>query len=438
MASRILSDTKVRLGILFLVSLLVHTGYVLSPIGRMNAFPTDDYIYLELGRNLITCLNLVHDTNIFYIVGGHEPTMFWTPVYPFFIALLLLCKTNPLITASLIQAFLMSLMVFPVYGIAKVFFTGRPVWWVALLWALYPLHLLLSYQIASENIAVVLTILATWLCLRRPQTLGRALMLGLCLGVLSLTRPEFLLFSVIVLLWNLFQKHENVKNHLVRSACILFVFATVIFPWLARNHALCGRTVFTTRGAYSLVYENELWYLSHGKTAVQNDGFFENLPYRPREIQRYDYLMNRGVSYIKSHPARYAAMCVKRMVSFSLPSTLTSLFYRVFSAKDIKGMRLPPLWEVSNCFFTFFLWIIVFPGLLKLFLRKRYTLDFFRGPQGLLLLTACGQLAVSVAVIYTTYQRSIIDMNWIVIGLSVFLCGRDSAEPNGGNARGRP
>lgn len=427
MIQRHFSETTPRLLLLFLVSLIVHVGYVLSPLARANAYVTDDYIYLELGKNLLHCLTLVHDSTIFYIVNGHEPTMFWTPGYPLFVAFLLFCKSNPIII-SLVQAVFASLMVFPIYGIAKTLVLGRPLWIVVALWALYPFHVLLPNQIASENIALLLTILVTWLCVKPRQTVATALSCGLCMGILALTRPEFLAFSCIAFLWRCFQRYERLRSHLVRCACICLAFCLLLVPWLARNHALSGRIVFTTRAAYSLVFENEVWYWTHSKDAEKTRGlfgqekyFFAALPDKPREIERYDYLLKRGVSYIIGHPLRYGAMCVKRAVSFSIPSTMTSLIYRLFSVKDIKGIRLPPLWELSNVLFTVFLWFVVVPAVAGLFLRRRYTLDFFRGSRGLLLLVAAGQMAVSVAVIYTTYQRSIVDMFWIAFGLSVFF-----------------
>jgi hypothetical protein len=442
MTKRLFSETTPRLALLFFVSFIVHVGYVLSPIARANAYVTDDYIYLELGKNLLQYLTLVHDSTIFYIVNGHEPTMFWTPGYPLFVAFLLLCKSNPIII-SLVQAVFTSFMVFPIYGIAKILFSGKQLWIVVSLWALYPFYVLLPNQIASENMAILLTILVTWLCVKPSQTVATALLCGVCMGILALTRPEFLAFSCVAFLWRCAQRYERLQSHVVRCACVLLAFCMLLVPWLARNHALSGRIVFTTRAAYSLVFENEVWYWTHSREAEKTRGlfgqekyFFDALPAKPREIERYDYLLKRGVSYIIGHPLRYGAMCVKRAVSFSMPSTATSLIYRLFSVKDTKGIRLPPLWELSNLFFTLLLWLVVAPAAAGLLLRTRYTLDFFRGPRGLLLLLAIGQLAVSVAVIYTTYQRSIVDMFWIAFGLSVFFNRKNDGRQRQDTAEG--
>jgi len=97
------------------------------------------------------------------------------------------------------------------------------------------------------------TILATAMIVMGAKSSGvrRALYYALCgltIGVASYFRPDFLLLGPFFFL-GLCIYHRRFWRSLAAGVAILAVSMAVLLPWARRNHAVCGRWIFTSCGA---------------------------------------------------------------------------------------------------------------------------------------------------------------------------------------------
>jgi len=87
--------------------------------------------------------------------------------------------------------------------------------------------------------------------------------------------------------------------------------------------------------------------------------------------------------------------------------------------RNITAEKLSPHFRYAELSFQILFWLLALPGIAILLWKSRKSLrSLFLAPQGLLLLFCLLQVGVSFFLVYASYQRSTLDMVWLLAGLS--------------------
>ncbi len=198
--------------------------------------------------------------------------------------------------------------------------------------------------------------------------------------------------------------------------------------WLYRNYQVADRLVFTTRPGWGLVYENEYFQAFTRGEVGSEEEWTQAFPKFPTEIERFDYLRSRAKKYILQHPFEYVGLCIKRMVSLVLPSQVKSLIYKTLKKPDVRDFKMPFWPQISNAVFLMFFWLLTIPSAYLFFRKRGLHLAFLFSPAGLLLLFVLGQILVYALFAYIEYQRTIIDLEIILLGAWFLTNGEKSQD----------
>ncbi|WP_168205268.1 glycosyltransferase family 39 protein [Bythopirellula goksoeyrii] len=408
--------------LLFLLSLMVHVGYVVSPLAENNFRPIDAAIYLDLAENLAEQGRYCVSHDAFQTVVAGEPTLFWTPVYPVFLAALRLVHLDSHLQIALIQAVLMALSVFPVYGLLQLFLDKRPLLVATIVWVFYPFHVIMTYHIASENICMLIEwctlFVAATLSLHYPEKRSLYLLLGLMLGVLVLTRPERLLLAAGVCIWIVGRNVVIHKIWGVRNMGILVAgMSFVVLPWLVRNYQITeGHIAFSTRLPFNLLAHNKVWELTSTRQIDSSTEYYSDHPTAGTEYQRAQQLKKDAITFIYENPVTYGLICIRRTASLLMPAFVKDYWMRKFNRRP-GSKDLLPLWEVAQIVFLIAFLAITIPGWFAAHRAGALTRDFFLGVPGLLFIAAMAQLIVSILISSAPQLRLMTDTYWITLGI---------------------
>lgn len=419
-------DAPPRPALFALLSLILHVGYALSPFAARAFLPMDEGRYWDLAAHLAREGRLCVSEDAFATVKALQPTLFWTPGYPLFLALVLKAGFGARAVVLLQAAMAASLPLF-LWPLLRRFFRGAALWIALAVAAFYPYYFQLSSQVGSETLALFLGAAALMLAAggrgaagarteatTEAFTMGRAspwrlAALGTLCAWLSLTRPEYLVFAVVLMAWTLAARGGGRSG----AAALLAAFALWMGLWLGRNYEVTRTLTFTTRSGYSLVYQNEYYRaFTRGETGSEEE-WLRGLPGFPTEMGGYRYLKKRGRDFILSHPRDYAVLCAKRVASLAAPAEAKALLYRLAGRKDFHPARLPFAYRWSNLFFLIALWALAVKALAARPWKRGLPWSA-RDPEGLMILLAAGQLAVFALFAYVEYQRSVLDLELLM------------------------
>lgn len=405
--------------LLFLLSLGLHLAYLFSPLASANLFSMDESMYWDLAASLAEKGELSLPYPAFETVGGGERTLFWTPGYPLLLAFALKTGLPANRVVQLIQILMASCAPLLLYPVARAFLNGRRLWIFLTVSACYPYYYQLATQTASETLALFLSLACLGLALGpAARSFAAAALLGTLAAWLSLTRPEFLAFSLVTIGWLVFRwMKAGEGGSRVRAAALIAAFSLWMGAWLYRNMDVTGTAVFTTRSGYSLAYQNEYYHLFSRGEVADEAAWTRSFPELGSEIDRYHYLRKRAAGFILGHPGIFVALSLKRLASIAIPQEAKGLLLGLMGRRDPKPAGIPPWYRLSNAVFLAGLWLLVLPSLIRFLPRLRRCGFAWSGPEGLLLLLVLGQVAVYALFAYIEYQRSIMDMEILLLGL---------------------
>jgi 4-amino-4-deoxy-L-arabinose transferase-like glycosyltransferase len=196
----------------------------------------------------------------------------------------------------------------------------------ALLVALDPILLNQSTLIMTETLAALLAVLGLHGLTRladRPS-FKSATVAGAVLGLASLCRPTFLVWSVLVLtvlLWRVVRWRLALRWPVL----LLLSMTVVIAPWVVRNAWVLGRPVVaTTHGGYTLLLGNNARFydfLRHRQPGEVWDSreldaeysqFLRESAYDEVRADRWAY--GRAIATMRGQPRMFAQACVVRQL----------------------------------------------------------------------------------------------------------------------------
>ncbi len=192
------------------------------------------------------------------------PTAYRPPLYPTLLAALAWQgRVTPWSVATL-HVVLGTLSVLLVWILAQKWRLGRWSYLTAIMVACDPILLNQSTEVMTETLATFLAV-AGLLALTRFDHFpsGKsALLAGIVLGLATLCRPTFLVWTVLVAVRTV--AHGERRLGVKHASLILVGFLVVLAPWVIRNQRAMGRPVLaTTHGGYTLLLGNNPHFYDH-------------------------------------------------------------------------------------------------------------------------------------------------------------------------------
>ena len=202
--------------------------------------------------------------------------------------------------------------------------------------AVYAFFILYAARLMTETFFIIglLWVLERGLALEKRPTPGRAMTLGLALGISTLLRQSILPWAVLLFSWLLWAGWRSGQfRHMFRAlimAGLMLVLA--VLPFTIRNYVVYGDFLLLNSNAGYAMYSAQ--HPMHGSSFQE----FTAAPF-PQELhdQNLDEpqldreLMSRGIGYVLDDPGRYLMLSLSRMRDYFefWPTSDTSLLYNI-------------------------------------------------------------------------------------------------------------
>jgi 4-amino-4-deoxy-L-arabinose transferase-like glycosyltransferase len=213
-----------------------------------------------------------------------------------------------------------------------------------------------------------LLLLISFIVYTRPYRLLNTVIIGITLGLLTLTRGVALgLFVIIPMIWYI--QCANARKLVTFSLLLFITYAAFLTPWIQRNYSLFGKLTLSTNLGQTVYIGNH-----HGATGGFVPTSFSRYTSTLNEAEGSRELLGEAVKFIVSHPAEAALLIPKKMMHLFLleTSAVTWLF---------QGERVYPPWLKYSLYGITQLCYI--PFLLLFFLRIVELLHVVNRPRGL-------------------------------------------------------
>lgn len=356
---------RVFIPAIVVLAVLVRAAAIL--VLQSHTVARSTYEHGEIAANLLAGRGFSID-----FLGAFGPTSQQAPVYPFLLAcvyaLFGIDTSASHLVMQLAQAFLGGVMVLGVMRLAGLFAPGRPLI-PAMAGLMSALHPTLVYAATHIQVAGLAAAELVWLFVwaeraARSHRGGHMAALGLLLAFTVLTDP-ILILAAPALAWTLAQGGVSAR----KLARVALIAALGVTPWIARNAWVHGEFVFVkstfgyafwqgncslSEGSDKVVrpsvehvlasadardlssWNRVLWAARHEAGYIDDIALTraqKNALGRLSEPERSRVLMRRALDEIRTNPARYARLCLKRLWAFvffdeSNPKT-RSIIYRV-------------------------------------------------------------------------------------------------------------
>lgn len=188
------------------------------------------------------------------LTHGHFPSLFRTPGYPLFLALLGATSGDHILTVLLVQMLLDALTAVLLAALAwRLFGNERAALWTGLLYAFCPVMARLCAYILSEQLAMFLIIAAFYLALTYRSRLSLTLQLT-CWFAATMVRPSLVLLPLIVSGFLLVRPHLQLAWK--QQVAIVGMYLLLVLSWIGFNYARAEQAVLSTNPQVSFyIYE---------------------------------------------------------------------------------------------------------------------------------------------------------------------------------------
>ncbi len=274
--------------------------------------------------------------------GLHWWSVVWSPFYPFMIFLFSFVVGSLESAAFGVSIFLGSLAVVPFFFLAKRILDYRAAYLGSFLVVFFPALIVTSVVPLSEatyTFFLLLTVLTGWLLIsERSYICG--LLFGILGGICYLTRPEFLVaFVFMLLLFLILEVKKKVPRKSQTFALLLIClvgFLILAFPYINFMHSQSGNWILSGKTAHNVLkqkaYSRGMSYLEQRKAFAEVlDGLNEQ-----GEIKGKVLLGEESIMGFMTTPGFFSNyftslwMGVKKVNPFFLIFAFGSLFY-IFS-----------------------------------------------------------------------------------------------------------
>ena len=298
------------------------------------------------------------------------PTALVPPLYPTLLAIIchffgLYSATSAFVILALNSLF-SALTCIPIYLSVKDAIGSRTAHLAGWAWVVFPYSIYFS---ADRVWDYALTALLFSLCfmasqrIHRYSTLSTWFGLGLLFGLTALSNPSIATLLPMLLLLALWRVRRNLRPWLLRGVITSIAFAAVLAPWSIRNYRAL-HIVSPVRDGFWL----EAYAGNNGDTFNSNSPWAHPAS-NPVEMQRYEasgevaYMAQKKqltIDWIRSHPAAFAEVTLRRIVRF----------WTGFWSLSRPYLHTEPT-DIPDIFFCTFLTVMMLRGLSRWWQQDR-------------------------------------------------------------------
>ena len=215
-----------------------------------------------------------------------------TPVYPFFLAMLLALARGSLWMVAVAQGFINSLAAVLVFKMGERLFSRRAGCIAGICYALDPSALMHTFSMLTESLFAFLFLLANFFLLQHLQkkSFKNLALSAMLFGLAALCRPVGLYYSVVVITILFFATASTLPERVKNATLYALVFTLTLSPWLIRNKMLFGVANLTSIQGNNLLLMN----VAHLKAA--QEGMTYAAAERLLEAEADSLLVTQGIS----------------------------------------------------------------------------------------------------------------------------------------------
>lgn len=328
------------------IALFVGTSYLMHTQGASmpaTIAKMDQIEYMQLAYTML-------DHGRFALSADVPPEIFRTPSYPALIAFVNAFSGQRYWSIFVSHGILLGLLAIIVTLIAAELGLSRRASLLAgILMGVSSGSVLLSITgTGSDILYTTLYAFAAYMALRTSlYTLERrGILIGLLLGLATLTRPVGILASLPILLGFAFLHTSERRRTVPATVCALAAWAIVLAPWYARNTVVAGTPLLSTVSTFNITYYNipmnETFWRGVGEDASQEAVLTAIGAPNPESMRGVTYLhamQTYDVAYLKSHLWEYGMFHLYRTIPFFAMSGFNVA--NAIISHEAPGLRLP-------------------------------------------------------------------------------------------------
>jgi 4-amino-4-deoxy-L-arabinose transferase-like glycosyltransferase len=227
---------------------------------------------------------------------------------------------SSVIAALSLNSLFSALTCVPVYLLARKAFGERVARWAGWGWVFSPYGVYYGADWAWSTCLVTLELAWLFYFAWRLEDTSRTrdwLLFGLFGGVAALTEPVVLAVIPLLGLWTLYRRYRQSRPWKAPFVAAALAAIAVMSPWFVRNYELFHRFIPVRSGFGLELYIGNNGYSQHwvNRSLHPNHSDAELEEYEHvGEIAYMDHKLRQGKDYIRSHPAWFAWMTMRRIV----------------------------------------------------------------------------------------------------------------------------
>ena len=228
-------------------------------------------------------------------------------------------RTSVLAALSLNSLF-SALTCIPGFFLARQAFGERVAKWAGWGWAFSPYGVYYGADWAWSTCLVTLELACLFLFAWRLENSARIrdwLLFGALCGIAALTEPVVLAVLPLLGIYTLYRRFRLSRPWKAQTVAVALAGMAGLSPWLIRNYELFHRFIPVRSGFGLELYIGNNGYSQHwvNRTLHPNHSDAELSEYeRDGEIAYMDHKLHQAKDYIRSHPAWFAWMTMRRII----------------------------------------------------------------------------------------------------------------------------
>lgn len=225
-----------------------------------------------------------------------------------------------IVAALFLNSLFSALTCIPVYVLSRQAFGDRVAKWAGWGWAFSPYGIYYGADWAWSTCLVTLELACLFLFAWKLENSGRArnwILFGLLGGLAALTEPVTLAVVPLLGLWSVYRRARRRVSWKMPMLAAALAALAIMSPWFIRNYELFHRFIPVRSGfglelyignnGYSQRWVNSSLHPNHNDAELSE---YE----QSGEMAYMDHKLQQAKSYIRSHPAWFAWMTLRRII----------------------------------------------------------------------------------------------------------------------------
>ena len=348
--------TKIILLVIFVLALALRVWAVVAQAESERIPRADAKQYDNIAVNIISGNGFSEATD-----GSGVPTARRTPGYPLFLAAIYAIFGHSYIAVKIAQAFLGAVFCIVVFAIVNIVYNEKRISLIAsFITAVYkPFVSGLHYYggpsyILSEYLYILMlgsAALAVCILIKKENILS-SITAGICIGSAILTRPEAVLFPVILIFYLFYISQLSIKRLIKKYLALYLIIFLTLSPWVLRNYVAMNRLIpLSTLGGYAFWQGNNS--MTNGSWAYPED--HDEIRDKTKRMSEYEankIYFGCAITELKNNPKMIPRLLIRKLL-----------------------VHWAPFEEGFKIFNPYYAVIFLLGSIGIIFFRKKYTME---------------------------------------------------------------